>query len=61
MKQNVDSQEFFETKFKGHWKYLPSFETNVKLSVKEKQLQLSADSIAQKDDSMTWLEKCSLQ
>ena len=49
MKQNRKAQDLFETNYKSDWKYFPTFETQVKLSLVEKKLQNSNESL--KDES----------
>ena len=49
MKQNKKAQDLFETNYKSDWKYFPTFETQVKLSLVEKKLQNSNESL--KDES----------
>ena len=49
MKQNRKAQDLFETNYKSDWRYFPTFETQVKLSLVEKKMQSSNKSL--KDES----------
>ena len=51
MKQNRKAQDLFETNYKSDWRYFPTFETQVKLSLQEKK-SVSNDSIKDKSNKL---------
>ena len=52
MKQNRKSQDLFETNYKSDWRYFPTFETQVKLSLDEKKLQISNESMKHESNKL---------
>ena len=51
MKQNRKAQDLFEKNYKSDWRYFPTFETPVKLSLNEKKLHQISNSSTMKEES----------
>ena len=49
MKQNRKAQDLFDKNYKSDWRYFPTFETPVKLSLNEKKLHQISNSSTMKE------------
>ena len=51
MKQNRKAQDLFDRNYKSDWRYFPTCETPVKLSLNEKKLHQISNSSTMKEES----------